>query len=230
MAFCFNYEPFIAIIGDIVQSREISDRKETQNKLKAILDNINRKYADEIASKFMITLGDEFQGLLRCGKNILDIIDEIETGMYPISLRFGIGIGEMDTDINFDMPLGSDGPAYHNARKMIDEIKIKENRYETDYSNIMIWAQGENEHTAMLLNGIISLCSALKSKWTSRQKEIISCYLESDKNQYTTAEKLGINQTSVHRALDLSKYYTYQNAIDIVKSTLREIKRNDDDV
>lgn len=224
MFYFFNFDPYIAVIGDIVKSKKVIERNEAQKKLKTVLEKINKKYGNEIASNFMITLGDEFQGLLKCRKNIIRIISEIEMAMFPIQLRFGIGIGKIDTEINRDIPLGADGPAYHNARKMIDELKRKERKYETNYSNVMICSQGDNEQIDMLLNTILSLCSAIKAKWTSRQMEIISCYIKSGKNQHRAAEKLGISKSSVNKALNNSNYYTYQNAIDIVNSVLSEIK------
>ena len=144
--------------------------------------------------------------------------------MFPIKLRFGIGIGKIDTEINRDIPLGTDGPAYHNARKMIDVLKKQEKKYETGNSNVMICSQGDNEQIDMLLNSIFSLCSALKAKWTLRQTEIISTYISSDKNQYKAAEKLGISQSSVNKALNNSSYYTYEKAINVISSVLSEVK------
>jgi hypothetical protein len=187
------------------------------------LNNINEKYKDDIASSFMITLGDEFQGLLKCGKNTVSIISEIEAAMLPVKLRFGIGIGTIETEINPDIPLGADGPAYHNARKMINELKKKENQYRESHSNIMI-ASVQDEHIDILLNAILSLCSTLKSKWTPRQIEIINCYVASSSNQYKTAENLNITQSSVNKALDNSNYYSYRKAIDTVSLVLNEIK------
>ena len=72
--FYFWFEPYIAIIGDIKNSKKIQDRNRFQQKFKKILDQINIKYADSIASNFTITLGDEFQGLLLSGKYLMDII------------------------------------------------------------------------------------------------------------------------------------------------------------
>ena len=51
----------------------------------------------------MITLGDEFQGLLKNGSAAVFIIDKIEREMYPIKFRFGLGVGEITTDINSNM-------------------------------------------------------------------------------------------------------------------------------
>ncbi|WP_051926192.1 SatD family protein [Carnobacterium jeotgali] len=57
--------PYAAIIGDIKDSRKIADRKEVQEQFHSILQIINEKYAEDIASNFIITLGDSFQGLLK---------------------------------------------------------------------------------------------------------------------------------------------------------------------
>lgn len=227
MLFNFNFNPYVAVIGDIVNSKKIADRREVQNKLQAVLNKINEKYADEIASNFMVTLGDEFQGLLKCGKNAINIIAEIEAAMLPVKLRFGIGIGEIYTEINREIPLGTDGPAYHNARRIINELKEKEKKYETGQTNIMICSQGENEQTDEILNCILSLCSALKANWSQRQEEIINCYIESGKKQNKAAEKLGIVKSSINKSLNKANYYTYENAIEVVSSALSEIKGKD---
>lgn len=126
--FLFENKPFIAIIGDIKKSRELEKRQEVQNKLKIVLEEINEKYLEDISAKFLITLGDEFQGLLFDGRNILKIIREIQMSLYPVELRFGIGIGKITTEIDTDRALGADGPGYYNARKAIEILKINEKR------------------------------------------------------------------------------------------------------
>lgn len=224
MFFFFYATPYIAIIGDIIDSKKIKDRNSVQLKLKSIFNKINNKYSNEIASNFMITLGDEFQGLLKCGNNAMNIISEIEMEIHPVKLRFGIGVGSIETEINREIPLGADGPAYHNARRMIDELKKSEKRNMSSYSNIMIASGEANSNIDILLNSIFSLSATVKSKWTDRQKEIIYSYINSEKNQYKTADKLGIGQSSVNKALTGSGYYSYQKAIESVNIVLSKVK------
>src|SRR5665647_1997112 len=114
---------YFVIIGDIIDSKKVIDRSLLQDKLNSILKKINECFEQEIASNFIITLGDEFQGVLLSSKNLLKIIDLIDFQLYPVKVRFGIGIGTISTKINKEMSLGADGPAYYNARKMINEIK-----------------------------------------------------------------------------------------------------------
>ena len=87
MFFSFKNLVYIAIIGDIKDSKKIDQRSQVQNKLRLVLEEVNEKYDSEIASKFTITLGDEFQGLLSRGANTMDIITEIEMKMHPVKIR-----------------------------------------------------------------------------------------------------------------------------------------------
>lgn len=211
-----NQKNYVVIIGDIANSRKIKNRKESQKGLIRLLDTINTEYSDDIASKFSITLGDEFQGLLNNGKNTMRIINKIQMEMEPLELRFGVGIGGINTDINFEKSAEIDGPAYYSAREMIKEIEDRKSEYTKGYSNIMIDLGKHNVESSKLLNSILCLCTALKSKWTTRQKEVIKQYFKNDENQYKTADALNIGQPSVSKSLKSSKFYSYNSAINTV--------------
>ncbi|MDD4541660.1 MAG: SatD family protein [Eubacteriales bacterium] len=214
------YDKYVAIIGDIVDSKRLKDRKATQQKYKDILSDVNLKYSEDIAAKFSITLGDEFQGLLKNRSNIMKIISEIEMAMSPVEMRFGIGIGDINTDINFDNSREIDGTAYHRARRMIEEVKGIRSQHAGRDASLMICSEDENEEIDELLNSILSVCTALKSKWTERQKEIIQAYLLNEENQYKAAKYLDIGQSSVSKALNNARFYSFKAALDNVNSFL----------
>lgn len=225
----FFYEKYVAIIGDIVNSKEVKKREIIQREFKDVLADINVRYSKDIASKFTINLGDGFQGLLENKDNIIKIIWEIEMAMAPIELRFGVGIGEIHTDIDYNNSSEIDGPAYHRARRMIQEIESRKTRYTERETNIMVCSEVENNEIDELLNSLLSVCSALKSKWTIRQKEIIYAYLSNDENQYKAAQVLDISQPSVNKSLNNARYYSYKSAMDTVNSFLsRERKEHND--
>jgi hypothetical protein len=224
----FN-DKYTAIIGDIVDSRKIRNRNEVQRKFKSVLDEINTKYAEDIASKFTITLGDEFQGLLKSKKNILKILWDIEMAMSPYEMRFGIGIGDINTDIDLDRSPTIDGPAYYRARKMVTELDNLKSQYAGRHSNMMICSDDNYTESDELINSVFSLCTALKSKWTQRQKEIIYAYFSNEENQYKAARALGIGQSSVSKALNHARFYTYKSAIDTVSLVLSGERGSADD-
>ncbi|GAA4062892.1 SatD family protein [Amphibacillus indicireducens] len=216
-----SFNNYVAIIGDISGSRQLNDRQEIQQKLKRLLSDINDRYKNDLSAQFTITLGDEFQGLLHNRNNIFTIITEIELILSPVEMRFGIGIGEITTDIQFEYSAEVDGPAYHRARKMIDQIEKLQSQYSKQKTNMMI--DSGNEYLDQLLNSTLSLCTVLKSRWTARQKEIIYTYLNHNENQYKAAEYLEISQPSVNQVLNKSNFYSYKAAIDTVNSFLSNL-------
>lgn len=223
----FSFTPYVAIIGDIKSSKNIKDRNSVQIRLKNILSEINQRYANDIASRFMITLGDEFQGLLNCGENVLNIIYEIEFRMYPIEIRFGIGVGEITTEIDTEVPLGADGPAYYNARYAIDFLKNIEKKNKMAKSNIMLKLDEKNEMPEKMLNTILSLLTVIKNNWTERQREVVSDYIAYGDNQTKAAQRLGITQSSVQKNLSNADYYSFKEAVDMVSCALSEIGRKE---
>ena len=110
---------YVAIIGDLVRSRQIRDRNAVQCQLQAALDQVNKKYADQIAANFLITLGDEFQGILQEPGCLMPILSDIADAIRPVQVRFGVGIGELTTEVNRNAAIGADGPAFYRARSAI---------------------------------------------------------------------------------------------------------------
>ena len=218
---------YIAIIGDIKESKKIEDRNSVQESLKEVLEFINKTYEADIASKFMITLGDEFQGLICTGENVMNIILEIERKMYPTKIRFGVGIGAITTYINSEMPLGADGPAYYKARSAINYLKENEKRKQVAPSDVRIEMEGEKDESIILLNTILSLMNAIKESWSSRQREVIWDMLEYQDNQLSAAKRLSIKQTSVQKSLATGKYYAYKAAVSAIDNVLIGIRRKD---
>ena len=227
MFFSFSNKPYVAIIGDMKGSKKIENRNDVQEKLKKILGKINVKYGQDISAKFTITLGDEFQGLLCNGKNVLNIVEEIQRKMYPVEIRFGIGVGAITTEINPELAIGADGPSYHRARNAIEFLKKNERKNKTHSFNIRIEIDEEKEPIAEMLNTIFSLSAVIKNSWTDRQREIIWDFDYYQDGQEKSAERLGIAQSSVQRGLIKGNYYAYKEAMETLGNVMKLIRRED---
>ncbi len=213
---------YTVIIGDLINSKKIKNRQEVQEKFQKTLARINQNYRSSIASKFTISLGDEFQALLMDKKPIIQIILAIEAAMYPVQVRFGIGIGQINTEIDYENSVLIDGPAYHRARAMISELEKTEQQYEQREANILISSADRPTREDRLLNASLSLVTVIKNQWTARQEEIIQSYRLNDGNQYKTAGKLGIGQSSVSKALKAANFVSYQSALSEIEFFLSE--------
>ena len=134
---------YFALIGDIIDSRHEQDRYDVQKKLQSILSSVNAENAAHIAADFLITLGDEFQGLLFAekGADPIFVADRIIDEMFPVRIRIAIGFGGMATQIRREAAIGADGEAFYRARHGMNLLRKAENRGRA-YSRILLDAGG----------------------------------------------------------------------------------------
>ncbi|EHI69412.1 SatD family protein [Streptococcus ictaluri] len=200
---------YIAIIGDVIDSKSLENRYDVQNSFKACLQLINEKYKEEVVSKFSLTLGDEFQGLLSTQVNIFQVIDDMNMMMKPYQIRFGIGLGEILTDINPDISIGADGPAYWNAREAINYIHEK-----NDYGQNHLAFQSDNILISKIINSLLAAGEAIKNNWVTSQQEVFETMLSEniyaeDFNQTLLAKKLDLDPSALSKRLKSSSIKVY---------------------
>lgn len=111
---------YLTMICDLKNSRQIKNREALQYKLIELLKTANEKYKDYLVASFIITLGDEWQGLLKVDAPYEEIISFFKQGL-PEDINFytGIGIGPI-TIHNFELTVNQlDGPSFYLAREAI---------------------------------------------------------------------------------------------------------------
>ena len=179
---------YCVIIGDIKESRMIKgkERSQIQKRFRKAIETINKEFKEDIISKFLITLGDEFQGVLRDKSKSYDIILRIEELLYPVKFNFGVGVGDIATPI-LEEALGMDGLAFHNARSGLESAKVSKQ------TNI-ISKTGE-EAVDCPLNMILFLLAGIKEGWTKRQREMVNAVRRFG-NQQQVAKCLNIRSKS----------------------------------
>jgi hypothetical protein len=112
-----------AVIFDIKGSRRLSNRQEVQYQLIDAIKQVNEKYSDTIVSDFIITIGDEWQGLLKYPADYQQIIDAFKL-ILGIEFYCGVGIGEITVN-DFELTVNQlDGPAFYMARDAIKKAKL----------------------------------------------------------------------------------------------------------
>ena len=207
---------FYALIGDMVKSRMLSsdERNKAQILLRNELDRLNRERADQIAANFLITLGDECQGLmLITGDPVTAALDLIHA-FLPYQIRFAIGCGDIFTKINPEAAIGADGPAFHRARRVIEEMKHEyDARIRFGLSDI------EEEEK---INTIAMLCDRLASGWTSKQEDLVFTMLNarisgSRKTQTEISEIKKIGQSTVASQLKAAGFREYLAGIQLIR-------------
>jgi hypothetical protein len=217
---------YCAIIGDLVDSRKILDRKINQKKFEMILQKLNEKYQKSISAKFVITIGDEFQVLFNGVDKLVEIIQILKNEMYPLKFRFGIGLGKIVTEINPEMALGADGSAYYNARDAISQLKNTKKKYKNINSDLLLTISEQNkilDNFIRLVNVVFASLYQIENSWTEKQREAVINKIKSNLTQRELAKDLKITQSSLQRRLNGANYFVYEKLLDEVQLSINSI-------
>lgn len=204
---------YIAVIADVVGSRNIerSQRRALQRRLTNLMASFNRDFRAAIASKFVITLGDEFQSLLQRASVIPDLIWRLEEEFPTIEFRVSFGFGTLDTTLP-GYAINLDGPALHAAREAIEEAKKK-----NALGGIFLGLGDLDE----VLNGIARLLWFNRSHWTLAQRKIANL-LRKGLSQTQVAKKLKVRKQVVSKQVLASGYVQYKAAEDSWRAILEK--------
>ena len=200
---------YLALIADVIDSKMVQERFDLQKQLEKTLQTMNELFGEFIASNFTLTLGDEFQGLLKADAPVFQIIDTLRSELTPTQLRFGIGLGEIVTDIDPLQSIGADGPAYWNARAAINLVHQK-----NDYGNTQIYFSCGKEKQDFFVNALIASGEAIRSGWRGSQEEILldllkRCVYSENFSQQDLAQSLAINPSALSKRLKSSSIRVY---------------------
>ena len=200
---------YLALIADVIDSKMVQERFDLQKQLEKTLQTMNELFGEFLASSFTLTLGDEFQALLKVDAPVFQIIDTLRSLLTPTQLRFGIGLGEIVTDIDPLQSIGADGPAYWNARAAINLVHQK-----NDYGNTQIYFSSGNDSKDLLVNALIASGEAIRSGWRGSQEEILLDLLKrfvysENFSQQDLAQSLDINPSALSKRLKSSSIRVY---------------------
>ena len=200
---------YLALIADVIDSKMVQERFNLQKQLEKALRKMNELFGNYLASCFTLTLGDEFQALLKVDAPVFQIIDTLRSELSPTQLRFGIGLGEIVTAIDPLQSIGADGPAYWNARAAINLVHQK-----NDYGNTQIYFSSGNDSKDLLVNALIASGEAIRSGWRGSQEEILLDLLKrfvysENFSQQDLAQSLDINPSALSKRLKSSSIRVY---------------------
>ncbi len=194
-------QKLLAIIGDISRSREARDRAAMQRGLEKALATVNREKGETLVSSFVVTLGDEFQGLLLSPGSAVPVLTALGIAMEGIPARYGLGWGELTTPVK-EQALGMDGPCFHHAREALLRGK-KDGRWVT--------VRGFGDEEDLILNGIFRLMGEVRSRWTEKQARTVS-QVRKASSQKDAAAALGVVPSVVSQALSAAGYIPMRDA------------------
>ncbi|MEO7597660.1 MAG: SatD family protein [Opitutus sp.] len=179
----------IAVIGDIVGSRTVTQRAAFQKRLVKALEHATRS-ARHLASPYTITLGDEFQAVYRKADGVFANAVAIMAEIYPVRTRFSFGVGELSTRINPTQALGMDGPSFHDARAALTALKDDERLIRIGGRPAAGWG---------LANHVLNLLSHELNGWSRNRLLILAGLLR------------GESVKDIEAGLQISRVAVYKN-------------------
>ena len=196
-------KPCIALIADMVRSRELTRRQRpsVQKRFKEFVDYLNRTYSRTILSRFVITLGDEFQGLLSSATAIPDLMWDMDHRFSDRNLRVGVGLGVLDTPIQKEA-INVDGPALHMARAAIQTA------HEKHWYGGVFLGFGELDP---VMNGLARILWFHRSRLTQTQLRIAEL-LRRGQSQSDAAKELSISRQAISKQVVSIGWWPYAEA------------------
>lgn len=190
-------EAVVAIIGDVIASRDSGDRENLQSNLVATMAGLNVN--GTALQSMTMTVGDEFQGLYRDLGDALAVALRLRLELMPaIDVRVGIGWGEL-TLVPADPPFGQDGPCWWRAREAIDAVKRGESSNSVPNSVRTLCRTGTDADE--LLNGYLGLRDHIVSGF-DEVDALLGVMRIDGRSQVEMAGAVGLSQSAVSRRLE----------------------------
>ena len=201
----------IAVIADMVRSRELKsqERQAAQLAFATFLKSINAEFRRGVLARFVVTLGDECQGILHDPKVLPDLLwrfDEFKSRQ----LRAGIGRGELYTPVGRDA-IHIDGPALHRARAAIERA-----RRDRLLGGVF---EGFGKDHDVVFNGFARLLHNHRASLPDQQREVVA-HLRSGMNQIQTAEKMGVTKQAISLYAAHAGWEAYREGEQAFKTSL----------
>jgi hypothetical protein len=185
-------QPYIVVLGDLIGSRKVEDRKNFEIKLKKAIATIVERYQHEWVAPLAFEKGiDEIGAVIKNRAALYNIIADVNNAIAPQQIRFVAYKGKIDLGLKERDITAMDGEAFHSAAAMMQELKA---------SGMILKCNTTDPLFDKALENQVNAISILKENWTERQREIFNLYKELN-NQAEAAKRLQITQQAISNAL-----------------------------
>jgi hypothetical protein len=200
-------------MGDVVSS-ETYNQKKLQNKFADIIALLNNKHKKKILSPLTITLGDEFQGIvkdLNSGTEI--ILDAQRTCIHEgidFKIRFVLNSGIIETPINREVAYGMLGRGLSDTREKIETLKKQQVRF-------MI-STGDSKTDAAFSNAFV-LYQSIIDQWNSSTDLLLTSQFIRYKDYKIVAKKLNHTASMTwkrEKSLLIKEFFAIEKLINFI--------------
>jgi hypothetical protein len=193
---------YFILMADVAKSSESNGDKVISD-LKKLVRNVGKENENLFLSPMTITLGDEFQSVLRSLPGVIDILFSLEEATVSlgieIKMRYVINYGEIDTPVNPEYAHEMLGKGLTEARQLLSKLKDTENRFQFN----------DSISSFEFLNSGFILLSSIVDDWKHKDFPVISEFLK-EKDYKDVADTLGKDRGYIwrkERSLKIKPYF-----------------------
>jgi len=193
----------VAVIADLVKSREQPDRALAQARVVAALDETNRQVP--AVQPFAPTFSDEFQALYATVESAILATLVLRLSLPAgLDLRFGIGVGDYGIVSDDRGTVIQDGSAWWSARAAIVEAKKRERR---TTPGLRTWYVVASEHDGKAMEAmtnayLLSRDQLVSAMDTPFRKRLLG--LMRGETQEALAKAEGVSQSAISQSMHRS--------------------------
>ncbi|GAA2042140.1 SatD family protein [Yaniella flava] len=203
----------VGIIADIVGSRAMADRAAAQRAILATFEQVERAVPPRRSA--WATVGDEFQLICDNWQDALRITLRTQV-LLPddIQLRYGIGLGQINTVDEGEAGPIQDGTAWLHARDAIQDVEARQERLDDSRTG---FRTDDDDLTGALTTQLL-LRDHVVARMKARERRLLAALLfGATQKEAAQAEK--ISQAAVSQALHRSGAMALLDADDALSIT-----------
>lgn len=201
------------ITADLVESRRLTNRALVQRRLLSLIHSLNSEFRRGLVGPFMVTLGDEIQGMLKDLSDLPNAVIRVHEVFHSREITVGVGIGNIATPVAKRVT-EMDGPAFVNSRIAV-ELAKKEGLEVVVRSGI-----GRVDDT---LNAVYGLLGGIQAGWTDAQWERFNLYRRLGTID-RVARKLKVSKQSISKSLRNTLWYRILDVEERLPSMFGELQ------
>jgi hypothetical protein len=167
-----------------------------------LVRDLNEIAADDLLMPFQRTIGDECQGVLGSHDKVAEVVAR---AAIASDWWIGVGVGEVDR-IALDTREVS-GSAFSRARVMVEDAK-RRTRRESGHPRRPwpVRVDGPEPDTNRMLEACLAAIHMIVSMRSDREQQVAGMLELGEHDQQDIAERLGISQPAVSKAIDRSHW------------------------
>lgn len=186
---------YLVLIGDLIGSRDIRQRESFQRHFQKIIAGKNERWAHLFVSPLTITLGDEIQAVFGTANDLFLMLHDLTLALSnrdtAVDVRYALGMGSIETEINRDSAIGMDGSAFHHARRGIERSKREKRQ--------LFFAGDLNE--SGIINDLLNFVDITMKSW-NRNRQAIVYHHRSGAPQREIQSIVGVSQSAISQNLN----------------------------